>query len=193
MPSTARSRIGVEQLRRVSAAALLGAVHRGVGVLDQTLAHPCFARVGEREPDAGAETQLGAARRDRLRERALQPVGHADGLEHAADGLAEHRELVAAEAGDRVLRAERALEPARHLAQHLVPSSVAEAVVDALEAVEVDEVDGGDARLGAPPERVAQAVGEECAVGKSGQRVVESEPLELDSMRLRSLTSRKTP
>jgi hypothetical protein len=56
---------------------------------------------------------------------------------------------------------------------------VAEAVVDPLEAVHVEEVDGGG--LGPPPalDRVAQTVAEEGAVRQPGERVVQREALEL--------------
>ena len=59
------------------------------------------------------------------------------------------------------------------------PARVPEAVVDPLEAVHVEEVDGGGLAAPAPLDRVAQAVGEERAVGQAGERVVQREPLEL--------------
>ena len=53
--------------------------------------------------------------------------------------LDEHDELVAAEAADRVGLAQHVGDPRRDVAQQLVADRVAERVVDALEAVEVDE------------------------------------------------------
>ncbi len=147
------------------AAALLGAVHRGVGVLDQALAVDLLPGLGEREADRRAQPELGPAGGDRLGDRALEAVRDADGLEHAAHGFAQDGELVATETRNGVLGSQRALEAARDLAQDLVAGRVTEAVVDSLEAVEVHEVDGGDARFGAAPERMVQPVGEERAVG----------------------------
>ncbi len=60
------------------------------------------------------------------------------------------------------------------LLQHLVAGRVAEAVVDRLEVVEVEE-DHGDARVLArrAGERVVDAVGEQRSVGQPGDGVVE--------------------
>ena len=67
------------------------------------------------------------------------------------DAVEQDRELVAPEPGDGVLAARRAttvrgaqapLQPARERDQQLIPDEVAEAVVDHLETVEVQEQDG---------------------------------------------------
>src|ERR671938_471588 len=50
--------------------------------------------------------------------------------------------IVAAEAGDRVVRAQGGLQPARDRLQQLVAAGVAERVVDHLEAVDVEEEHG---------------------------------------------------
>ena len=97
-----------------------------------------------------------------------------------ADARDEQRELVAAEARDRVALADVLLDPLGDLAQQLVADRVAERVVDDLEAVEVEEEDGQP--LVVPVglghgER--QAVVEEQAVGQVRQRVVEGEVLDL--------------
>ena len=86
--------------------------------------------------------------------------------------LEEERELVTAEAAGGVLGAQHRLQPLRDQAQQLVAGRVAERVVDGLELVEVDEQDR-DPLLGAPDERVAEAVDEEDAVGQPGERIVE--------------------
>src|SRR5215204_4477615 len=130
----------VEELG-AGAAALLRAVHRGVGVLDQTRAVRVLARLRKRDPDGSGQPQLSAAGAEGPRDLALEPVGHADRLEYASDRLAEDGEPVAAEARHRVVRPERALDARGDLAEHLVAGRVAEAVVDPLEAVEVEEVD----------------------------------------------------
>ena len=137
------------------------------------------ARLGHRDADARAEAQLCAARVDRLGKLSLKAVGNTNRLEHAADRLAEDGELVAAEASHGVLRAQRALDARGHLAEDLVAGAVAEAVVDPLEAVDVEEVDGGGVTAAAAIDRVCEPVTEEGAVGQSGERVVEREALEL--------------
>ena len=68
----------------------------------------------------------------------------------------------------------RSEQPLRHLAQHRVAGGVAEAVVDGLEVVEVDEHDADrPAAAERAHERMLDAVGEERAVGELGDRVVE--------------------
>ena len=62
-----------------------------------------------------------------------------------ADVLDQDGELVAAEPRDRVRRPHGFAQPGGDLLQHLVARGVAEAVVDGLEIVEVEE-DDGDAR-----------------------------------------------
>ncbi len=73
----------------------------------------------------------------------------------------------------------RALDARGHLAEDLVAGAVAEAVVDALEAVDVEEVDGRGVAAAAAIDRVREPVTEEGAVGQPGERVVERQALEL--------------
>ena len=88
--------------------------------------------------------------------------------------LDQHDELVAAEAADRVGLAQHAGDPRGDDAQQLVADRVAEGVVDALEAVEVDE---HRRRLGAAAAGVGEhllgAVHDQRAVGQAGERVVQ--------------------
>ncbi len=67
----------------------------------------------------------------------------------------QDEELVAALAGDDVLVADDVPDPCRHLDQQVVADGVAEAVVDELEAVQVDEADGDVACRRARPARRA--------------------------------------
>jgi hypothetical protein len=60
----------------------------------------------------------------------------------------------------------------RRLDQDVVAGGVAEAVVDRLEVVQVDEEDGGVAEVAAV-EGVLDPLAEQAAVGQPGQRVVE--------------------
>ena len=57
----------------------------------------------------------------------------------ARDVAGEDHELVAADAGDRVLVADNRAQPPRRLDEHAVPGDVPVVVVDRLEVVEVDE------------------------------------------------------
>ena len=80
------------------------------------------------------------------RDRRLQGRHHAAGdLDRVqlALGVADQdRELVAAEARGGVDRAHAVVQPPRDLLQHLVAGGVAEAVVDVLEVVHVEEQHG---------------------------------------------------
>ena len=102
-----------------------------------------------------------------------QPLGHGLDLGHAGHRRQQDGELVTAEATDGVHVAQGRPEPRPHLAQQLVAVGVAEAVVDLLEAVEVDQQQGD---LGPRPvgrgERLREAVPEQHPVGQPGQRVV---------------------
>src|SRR5690606_18512651 len=94
-------------------------------------------------------------------------------------------ELVAAQPGGGVALADRVLESAGGLDEQLVPGLVPDGVVDALEAVEVDEEhgrapEGGPAVGGAAAgQRLLDAPGEQGAVGQVGEGVVLRVVLEL--------------
>ena len=126
----------VEQLVPRAAAAL-GAVHRGVGVAQEargaiggasviaipmlavTTTSACASANGWRAPD--------------------RAVGDLFDLALVGEVLADHDELVAAESRHGVLAADGVGEAAAHRDEQLVARVVTEAVVDDLEAVEVEE------------------------------------------------------
>ena len=91
------------------------------------------------------------------------------------DVLAQDRELVAAEAGHRLVAADSAWRSRSATAsEQLVAGRVAEAVVDDLEAVEVDEQHGDAAAAAARMRSSALAGGpEQQAVRQAGQRVAQ--------------------
>src|SRR5205085_1317694 len=99
------------------------------------------------------------------------PLRDGHRLELAGDVLAEHGELVAAGAGDRVLGADRGLQAPGQLEQQLVAAVVAERVVDSLEAVDVEEEDGDGpgAAAGSPPSSASRAASRTSATS-SGSR-----------------------
>ncbi len=107
-------------------------------------------------------------------ERAVDPFGDRQRLLLVGELLDQDPELVAAEAGDGVAGAEVRAQPRRDRPQQLVALVVAEAVVDQLEVVEVEEEDahGGSGVLGAG-QRLVKGVDELGAVGKAGEGVVE--------------------
>ena len=80
---------------------------------------------------------------DRRVDRLAQPLGDVDRL-----ALHHDDELVAAEAGEHVVVAQRRAQATGDRLQQLVADLVAEAVVDRLEVVEVDEQHGDLAELG---------------------------------------------
>ena len=97
---------------RVAAAALLGGVHRDVGALDQRLDVRAVRGVAG-DADAGVDLEREALDRERLAQAGEQLARDDVGVAGAAQGGQQHAELVAAEAGDGVALAERALEPVR--------------------------------------------------------------------------------
>src|SRR5205085_1367456 len=103
------------------------------------------------------------------------------GAVRALQVLEEDGELVAAEAGQGVGLPGAGAEPLGHADEELVSGAVAEAVVDGLEVVEVQEHDADEpARPGLAVEGVVEAILEEGPVGEPGERVVEGlvvEPL----------------
>ena len=104
----------------------------------------------------------------------------------AASGLLDqHGELVATEPGHRVGRAQAALNPAGDLDEDPVAGAMADAVVDALEIVEIEEQD--HRRCGAPTARrqgVIQTVDEQGPVGEVGEGIVERGVVEAHLQRL---------
>ena len=129
---------GVEDSWR-AVPARLRAVHRRVGVAQHVF------RAGVAAPGV-ARCRCWRWRRPRCPCRpngtasaiwiALRDPGRLPGV---ADVLEQHGELVAAEPRDGVAGAQAGLEPPRDRHQQLVARGVAEAVVDDLEAVEVEE------------------------------------------------------
>ena len=92
----------------------------------------------------------------------------------------QERELVAAEASQRVCGPDRLRETRRNHLQQLVAGAVTERVVDLLEAVEVDEENREtiSGTRGAR-ERLLEPVAEERTVGEPGEAVVERLPRQL--------------
>ena len=153
-------------------ATALGLVHREVGGAQHVggAAQPGPA-VGDADAAAHPQRALGQAERpierlqDARRDRRRLALVHVD---------QEQRELVAAEAGRRVLRPDRRGQALPYLGDEQVALGMPERVVHVLEVVEVDEQDRGALRDSpAPSEGVLEAVDVQGTVRQAGQRVVE--------------------
>ena len=111
---------------------------------------------------------------DRSTDLVQETVRDLDRMVDVADLLEQDRELVAGQAAGRVTRSDGVPEAPGDLHAAAGPRSVAQGVVDVLEVVEVDQQHRGHgATPSAAGQRMADAVGEEGAVGETGQRVVE--------------------
>ena len=153
------------------AASVLGPVHRRVRVADQLIR--ALPAGGERDPDAGRDEMLASREHERTRERSRDPLRGVDRVALGGDVLEQDSELIAPESRHRVAPAQRMLEARRRGRQQLVSDVMAEAVVDQLEVVEVEEQDRGQRPLAAQArERVLEAVDEQHPVREPGQRVV---------------------
>jgi hypothetical protein len=159
----------------VVAPALLRPVHRGVGVPDERLRVLSVLGV-EADPPARRHPHVPALDPEGLAERLLQLVRDLGHVLRVVDPREEQHELVAPEASHGVAFAHGGGEPIRHPLQQLVPRGVAEGVVDALQAVEVEEDDGEAVPVAVGlGERDRQAVEEEAAVGQAGEGVAVGE------------------
>ena len=90
-------------------------------------------------------------------EAVLDPLRDGDGVLAVDSALEQHGELVTAETGDQVVGAHAALESRGDGDEQLVTDVVAEAVVDELEVVEVDEQHRDDTVLALVDERSRRA------------------------------------
>jgi hypothetical protein len=127
------------------------------------------------DADARGDRQHPSVDVDRDRHDLADAVGDLGRLPGVADLLEQDRELVAAETADRVGGAQDVLYPAGERDQQPVADGMAEAVVDELEAVEVD-VEHGAAPGRIPlelAEAVLEAVQEQRPVRKAGEAVVQ--------------------
>ncbi len=91
------------------------------------------------------EGPTGNGSRSRSAQRGRDPLGILE-----IDVVQQDRELVAAQSGDRVGRADPLAQPPAHQHQQLVPDVVPQRVVDVLEVVQVDQHHHGRGCAGAP-------------------------------------------
>ncbi len=162
------------------AAVVLGLVHREVGVVEQLVAsHRGVTRVDD-DADAGRRAPLCRSIADdgAVVQRGHDPLGRAagGGRRRVAD---QQRELVAAEAGDRVLATAGLAQRCGHGEQQFVAGLVAERVVDLLESVEIDQDHRAALAVSAAGAKPPAKLGvEAAAVDQPGERIVVGEVLE---------------
>lgn len=105
-------------------------MHGRVGVAHERVGVARRAVVGDRDADARGEEDLRALDRERRGDRLGDPLGDHHRVDLRVHVVAQDRELVAAEARDRVDLAGDAAQARRHEAQQAVAGAVAERVVD---------------------------------------------------------------
>jgi len=104
----------------------------------------------------------------------MNPVRNGGGLVQCLQMLKQYGEFIAAIAGDQVMRAQTAAQALGDGHQQAVAKTVAQAVIDQLETVEVQEQHGEALLLRLPAllQNLAEPVKEEVAVRQAGQGVV---------------------
>ena len=150
-----------------AAAVGLGAIERHVGIAQQLIG---LVAVGRRHGDAdrGADDDLMAVHVERLEQRVDDARGELAGIGRI--GLAVHDgELVAAEPRHGLGAGHHALQPLAYRAQQRIADRMTERIVDALEAVEVEE---HHRQFVAAAQRLHHLVLEHHPVRQVGQRVV---------------------
>ena len=154
------------------AAALLGAIQRHVGALEQLVRSGTVLGI-EADPDAGGDVQLVAADVERRPDRLEDLLRRLDRVLGVLQPAQNEDELVAAHARDGVLGAHRGAQAAAQRDQQGVADGVAQGVVDDLETIEIEEQDRQHLLMAcALLERGGEAVVEQGAIGQPGQDVV---------------------
>jgi hypothetical protein len=126
------------------------------------------------DPDAGGGHDLPSVDHERVLQGGSYAPRRPDCLAGVGYVLQQHRELVAAQPARGVPAAAAAANALGHLHEQLVTRGVAEAVVDRLEVVEVEEQDG--VTLGTTAFALQRALGpvlEQRAVRELGEPVVQ--------------------
>jgi hypothetical protein len=151
---------------------LLRDVHRDVGVAQQRLGVGAVPR-GDDDADAGLHVERHPLDVEGTVQRHTQSLRDAPGLADAVHERQQDGELVAAEPGDGVAVAEDRPQARAHLAEQLVPVRVPEAVVDLLEAVQVDQEQGDLAgRAAGRGQALVELVAQQFPVRQAGECVV---------------------
>ena len=169
----ARASVSCEHLD-AAAAQLLGREHRDVASRSRR-SGVSSSPVGQRDADARGEEHLAGREHERLGENGSHALGDGEDVAFVLRVVAHDGELVAAEARDRVAGAQDALDALRDHGEQLVAGREAEAVVDDLEVVEVEEHQPDAARRRArvrARERVGELLEQHDPVRQLGERIV---------------------
>ena len=167
----------IEELEPV-AAAVLGAVHRQFGLLQQFFLTELLADE-QHGADRGGDAELLAANGQRLIHIAenlgadtADTVGGIDMV--VGQRFQQHQEFIAAKPRHQIVVAHALLQPPPRFAQQLVAGAAALGMFEPLEVVQIDEQQGTDmAAARTDAERLAQPVARHAPVGQTGQAVVE--------------------
>ncbi len=160
-----------EEAERI-APVLLGMVHGHVGVAQQGIDVGAIAGT-DADADRHRQADLLRSHLHRPRHRLHHAAGHVGRLVDPANVGQDHDKLVAALAADGIDPAHAAFQAPRHFPEHGVPGLVAKTVVDALEAVQVEEHHRHHAVLAARRlQGLLQAVEKQHPVWQVGQEVV---------------------
>lgn len=126
------------------------------------------------DADAGADVDLAPVVETERRRQLLQELfRHHGGPFRGGRGFQQEQEFVAAQAGQGVALPQAGPQALGHGTEQAVPGRMAEAVIDVLEAVQVEEEHGTAAAFpGREAEGMLQAGQEQGAVGQVGQGIV---------------------
>ena len=178
--------VGREEHRPLPAVAL-GLDHRVIGV-----AHERFGvggrAVGDGDADARRHPERMAADRERVVERAEQPVRDLRWLRRRDAHEADHDERVAVEAPDGVAGSQHVREPLSGGDEDVVAARVPVGVVDPPEAIEVAEQHCRTRRRRRPlgPEAFAQPLGQSDPVDEPGEGIAARRALQACARRASS-------
>ena len=129
---------------------------------------------GHGDADRRRRLYLGALEREGDGQLGLQPLGDQCRLAGVLDPVDDHHELVTAEPGDEVGRADDRAQAAGHRHQQGITRPVTEGVVHRLEPVEIEEQEGGPDTAAPPAGQGAfEELDEQRPVGQTGERVVQ--------------------
>ena len=161
-----------------AAALRLRPIERQIGIADEFVRRPSVLGI-HRHAHAGADRHAMAMDMKLLRKLRDHALGQLLGVLAAAGIGLQDDELVAAEAGDQHALLRASLQPLGDAAEQLVADGMSERVVDGLEAVEIDAVNGEGARATLLGKQGVHLVGQQPAVRQAGQRVVGGDVLDL--------------
>ncbi len=149
------------------------AIHRRVGIAQQIGGLAAVPR-GNDDADAGRHEDFAPFEHDRRLQRGVKALGDTQRIGRLVNVLEQDGELVAPQARDGVPGPHAGVDAPAHLKYELVAQCMAKAVVDRLEAVEIEIENRVVRSMLALPQRQAllETVHEQHAVGHAGQRIV---------------------